>query len=72
VRSLQNRNFIRLDNGALRLTAKITMDAGLIDELAKKYLEFSRLVRSGDTVRAIETLNSIEASIAERKISSNL
>lgn len=71
VRGLQNRNSIRLDDAAQRLTTEITMDAGLIDELAKKYLEFSRLVQTGDTVRAIETLNSIEAWIAERKISSD-
>lgn len=72
VRGLQNRNSIQLDDAAQRLTAEITMDAGLIDELAKKYLEFSRLVQAGDTVRAIETLNSIEASLAERTISTRV
>jgi hypothetical protein len=67
VRGLQNRNSIRLDDTAERLTAEISIDAGLIDELAKKYLEFSRLVQAGDTARAIETLNSIESWLAERK-----
>lgn len=67
VRSLQNRNSVRLDDAAERLTADIGADAGLIDELAKKYLEFSRLVQAGETARAIETLNSIESWLAERK-----
>ena len=67
VRGLQNRNSIRLDDTAERLTAEISIDAELIDELAKKYLDFSRLVQEGDTARAIETLNSIESWLAERK-----
>ena len=67
VRGLQNRNSIRLDDTAERLTAEISIDAELIDELAKKYLEFSRLVQEGNTARAIETLNSIESWLAERK-----
>ena len=67
VRDLQNRNSIRLDDTAERLAAEINMDAGLIDELAKKYLEFSRFVQTGETARAIETLNSIESSLVERK-----
>ena len=67
VRGLQNRNSVRLDETAERLTSEISTDAGLIDELAKKYIEFSRLVQSGDTARAIETLNSIELWLAERK-----
>ncbi len=66
-RGLQNRNSVRLDDTAERLAAEIGTDAGLIDELAKKYLEFSRLVQAGDTARAIETLNSIESWLAERK-----
>jgi two-component system NtrC family response regulator len=48
-RGLQNRNSVRLDDVAGRLAAEIDADAGLIDELAKKYLEFSRLVQKGDT-----------------------
>lgn len=67
VRGLQNRNSVRLDDAAERLTAEIDADAKLIDELAKKYLEFSRLVQKGETLRAIETLNSIESWLAERK-----
>lgn len=67
VRGLQNRNSIRLDDTAERLAAEIGADAGLIDELAKKYLEFSRLVQAGETAQAIEILNSIEAWLAERK-----
>lgn len=66
-RGLQNRNSVRLDDTAERLAAEIGTDAGLIDELAKKYLEFSRLVQAGETARAIETLNSIESWLAERK-----
>jgi len=68
IRGLQNRNSIRLDETAERLTSEIGMDAGLIDELAKKYLEFSRLVQNGETAQAIETLNSIESWLAERKL----
>ncbi len=67
VRGLQNRNSIRLDETAERLAGEINADAGLIDELAKKYLEFSRLVQAGETLRAIEILNSIESWLAERK-----
>lgn len=65
---LQSRNSVRLDETAERLASEITNDAGLIDELAKKYLEFSRLVQTGETALAIETLNSIESWLAERKI----
>ncbi|MGI8787727.1 MAG: hypothetical protein ACR2HG_08215 [Pyrinomonadaceae bacterium] len=68
VGQLQNRNSVRLDETAGRLAAEITTDANLIDELAKKYLEFSRLVQVGETARAIETLNSIESWLNERKI----
>lgn len=67
-RGLQNRNSVRLDETAGRLAAEIGTDAGLIDDLAKKYLEFSRLVQAGDTARAIEILNSIESWLNERKI----
>jgi hypothetical protein len=67
VRGLQNRNSVRLDETAGRLASEIDADAGLIDELAKKYLEFSRLVQKGETLRAIETLNSIESWLEKRK-----
>jgi hypothetical protein len=67
VRGLQNRNSVRLDETAGKFVTEINMDAALIDELAKKYLEFSRLVQQGDTTRAIEILNSIESWLAERK-----
>ena len=67
VRQMQHRNSIKLDENANRLAAEINLDAELIDELAKKYLEFSRLVQAGDTRRAIETLNSIESWLNERK-----
>ena len=66
VRQMQHRNSILLDETAGRLASEIGADAGLIDELAKKYLEFSRLVQNGETLRAIETLNSIESWLAER------
>lgn len=68
-RSLQNRNSVRLDDAAGKLAEAIGADAGLIDDLAKKYLEFSRLVQAGETARAIETLNSIESWLADRKLS---
>ena len=58
---------MRLDDTAVKLASEITTDARLIDELAQKYLEFSRLVQAGETVRAIETLNSIESWLSERK-----
>jgi len=66
-RQLQNRNSIQLDETAERLAAEINLDAGLIDELAKKYLEFSRLVQAGETALAIETLQKIESWLAEQK-----
>ena len=65
---LQNRNSVRLDETAGRLAAEITSDAGLIDELAKKYIEFSSLVQAGEMARAIEALNSIESWLGERKL----
>ena len=64
---LQNRNSIQLDETAERLTSEINLDARLIDELAKKYLEFSRLVQAGETSQAIETLRAIESWLAEQK-----
>lgn len=69
VRNLQNRNSIRLDETAKKMTDEINLDAVLIDELAKKYLEFSRLVQEGRRVQAIETLNSIEMWLAENQTS---
>lgn len=68
VGQLQSRNSVRLDETAGQLATDITADAKLIDELAKKYLEFSRLVQNGETAQAIETLRSIETWLAERKI----
>lgn len=65
---LQNRNAVRLDETAARLASELAADAALIDELAKKYLEFSRLVQAGETARAIETLNAIESWLGERKL----
>lgn len=67
VRRLQNRNSIRLDEAAGTLAAEIYLDANLIDELAKKYLEFSRLVQEGKRAQAIETLQSIELWLAEHQ-----
>lgn len=68
IRTLQNRNSVRLDKTAKDLMADINVDAVLIDELAKKYFEFGRLVQEGQTARAIETLQSIESWLMERKI----
>ena len=67
IRRLQSRNSVKLDETAAHLAAEINMDAVLIDELAKRYIEFGRLVQEGDTARAIETLRSIEGWLAERK-----
>ena len=66
-RGLQARNSIRLDETAMRFATQIDSDAVLIDELAKKYFEFSRLVQEGETSRAIETLDSIESWLVERQ-----
>jgi hypothetical protein len=68
IRSLQNCNSVRLDETAQHLAAEISTDAALIDELAKKYLEFGRLVQEGKTTQAIEALRSIETWLADRKI----
>lgn len=67
---LRSRNSVRLDDAAEDLVAEIEIDAGLIDELAKKHLEFSRLLQAGETSKAIETLRSIESWIAERGLNS--
>lgn len=67
IRTLQNRNTVKLDETASRLAGEIGADAALVDELAKRYLEFGRLVQEGETARAIETLHSIEAWLAETK-----
>lgn len=69
VGALQNRNSIKLDEEAKNLAAEITSDALLIDELAKKYIEFSRLVQEGKRAQAIEILHSIETWLAERRLS---
>ncbi|MBX3266230.1 MAG: hypothetical protein KF831_05935 [Acidobacteria bacterium] len=66
VRSLQGRNSVRLDDAASRLAFEIATDAAMLDELAKRYLEFGRLVQDGETARAIETLRSIEIWLAEK------
>lgn len=68
-RTLQNRNSVRLDETAKNLAAEITADARLIDELAKKYIEFSRLVQEGKRAQAVETLQSIETWFAEHQLS---
>ena len=68
IRGLQNRNSVRLDESAKQLAAEISADAALIDNLAKKYFEFSRLVQEGETARAIETLQSIETWLAGQKL----
>lgn len=68
-RALQNRNSVRLDETAKNLAAEITTDSALVDELAQKYIEFSRLVQEGKRAQAIETLQSIEAWFAEHQIS---
>jgi hypothetical protein len=68
IRALQNRNSVRLDDIAKDLAFDINADATLIDELAKRYFEFGRLVQQGETAQAIETLKSIETWISERKL----
>lgn len=67
-RDLHNQNTVRLDLTSRRLAAGMHADAVLIDELAKRYIEFGRLVQAGETARAIETLRSIERWLAESKL----
>ncbi len=67
-RQLRSRNSVRLDETAEALAAEIVTDAVLIDDLAKTYLEFSRLVQAGETAKAIEALQSIESWLAERNL----
>ena len=69
IRALQNRNSIKLDETADKLAAEINFDAHLIDELSKKYLEFSRLVQEGKRAEAIEILNAIEIKLGENQLS---
>lgn len=66
--NLQTRNSVQLDETARSLAAAITTDARLIDELAQKYLEFSRLVQEGNRAQAIEILHSIETWLAKNRI----
>jgi hypothetical protein len=68
IRGLQVRNSVKLDEIAAHLAAEINSDAILIDELAKRYFEFGRLVQEGETAQAIQTLQSIESWLEERKI----
>jgi hypothetical protein len=68
IRGLQGRNSVKLDEIAAHLAAEINTDAILIDELAKRYFEFGRLVQEGETARAIQTLQSIESWLEERKL----
>lgn len=67
VRQLQNRNSVRLDETAVKLAEEIDNDANLIDELSKKYLEFSRLVQEGKRAEAIEILDSIQIKLTEKQ-----
>lgn len=60
IRSLRSRNSVRLDDAAKDLVDDLGVDAKVIDELARNYLEFARLVRRGETARAIELLSSME------------
>ena len=60
LRSLRNRNSVLLDDTANDLVNELGADAKAIDELARKYLDFARLVRRGETARAIELLRSVE------------
>jgi signal transduction histidine kinase len=69
IRQLQNRNSVKLDETAEKLATDINNDANQIDELAKKYLEFSRLVQEGRRAEAIEILQAIEIKLAEHKLS---
>ncbi|MEP7038018.1 MAG: hypothetical protein ABI891_06720 [Acidobacteriota bacterium] len=64
VRGLQNRNSVQLDETAEKFAAEIGFDANMIDELSKKYLEFSRLVQEGKRAQAIEILQSIEMKLS--------
>lgn len=69
VRQLQTRNSIRLDDTASRIASDINIDANQIDELAKKYLEFSRLVQAGKQAEAIKILHSIQIKLNKQELS---
>lgn len=68
VRQLQNRNSIRLDDTAGKLVSDINFYANQIDELAQKYIEFSRLVQEGKRAEAIEVLQAIELKLIAQKV----
>lgn len=68
IRQLQNRNSVKLDETAVKLAEEIDNDANLIDELSKKYLEFSRLVQEGKRAEAIEILDSIQIKLTEKQL----
>lgn len=66
-RQLQSRNSVSLDEMAAQLAEEIGVDARLLDELAQKYLRFSKLVRAGQTTEAIESMRELEALLSPRK-----
>lgn len=65
-RQLQSRNSVMLDETAAHLAEEIGSDARQLDELAQKYLQFSELVRAGQTTEAVKTLQELEVSLNAR------
>lgn len=61
IRMLQGRPSVMRDEVAASVTASVSEDARIIDQLARQYLHFSEQVLQGRTVEAVETLRAIEA-----------
>ncbi|GAC1446498.1 MAG: hypothetical protein NVSMB56_05750 [Pyrinomonadaceae bacterium] len=55
------------DEMATSLAAAIGDDAQTIDHLAQQYIQFSEQVRAGQTSEAVETLQSIEAWLNQKR-----
>ncbi len=62
-RQLQSRNSVMLDETAAHLAEEIGADARQLDELAQKYLQFSELVRAGQTTEAVKVLQELETRL---------
>ncbi len=66
-RQLQARNSVNLDETATHLAAEISADARLLDEMARKYLHFSELVRAGQTTEAVQILQELDVWLSANK-----
>jgi len=66
-RMLQGTTSVTRDDMAMSLSAAIGDDAQTIDHLAQQYIHFSEQVRDGRASEAIETLQSIEAWLRQKR-----